>query len=347
MQKIRIREAVPQDAAALLEIYSYYVKNTAITFEWEIPSVQEFEDRITKTLKKYPYIVAELDEPESKKILGYAYASRFRERKAYDWDVESSIYIEKNARGKKIGEQLLNELEKRLKKQGILNINASITSPDENAEPDEHLTDASRLFHQKMGYTMVGRFHKSGFKFGRWYDMIWMEKFLGEHLEIRKAKPEELPKIMEIYHYAQDFMIQTGNPYQWAHKNPTQERIQMDIQEKRCYLICNRNEIHGVFALFTETEPEITYKKIDGKWLNDEPYLTIHRIAADGKVHGIFAAAINYCKSLSKNLRIDTHADNRIMQHLIEKNGFKKCGIIYLTNGDGTARIAYHWDGNS
>ena len=345
----KIRSACIKDAPALLNIYSWYVKNTAITFEWDVPSVQEFEDRIKATLEKYPYIVAEICDEEIKDtgkssgsgiIVGYAYASRFKERKAYDWCAETSIYVHKDYRRKKIGEKLLAELEQMLQKQGILNVNACITNP---VVPDEHLTDASRRFHQKMGYSFVGEFHKCGYKFNRWYNMIWMEKFIGNHLEIRTAKPADFDRIMSIYHFAQDFMIQSGNPTQWAHKYPDDEMVNADIEGRRCILICENDKIHGVFALFDNDDP--TYRIIEnGAWLNDKPYVTIHRIASDGKVRGVFKCAADYCKSIADNIRIDTHADNLTMQHLIEKNGFKKCGTIYVS--DGTPRIAYQWSKN-
>lgn len=98
--------------------------------------------------------------------------------------------------------------------------------------------------------------------------------------------------------------------------------------------------IHGVFALFSEPDP--TYAKIEnGRWLNDEPYLTIHRMAGDGQVHGLFSRAADYCKGLSRNIRIDTHGDNQVMQKCIEQNGFRKCGTISVR--DGSPRLAYQW----
>ena len=97
--------------------------------------------------------------------------------------------------------------------------------------------------------------------------------------------------------------------------------------------------IRGVFALITE--PEQTYRYVEGEWPNDDPYITIHRVAGDGRAHGIVACAADYCKSLSPNVRIDTHADNKVMQRQIEKNGFVKCGTIYLENG--APRTAYQW----
>ena len=176
MNEIKIRSASVNDAEALLKIYSYYVENTAISFEWEVPSLEEFKGRIENTLKKYPYIVAENEE--TGEILGYAYTSTFKARAAYDWSVESSIYVKKDCRKMGIGRLLLEELERLSKKQGVLNINACIASTDKE---DEYLTNASIHFHEKMGYKMVGKFHDSGFKFNRWYDMVWMEKMLGEH----------------------------------------------------------------------------------------------------------------------------------------------------------------------
>lgn len=172
---IVLRVAKPSDAAALLEIYSYYVTDTAITFEWEIPSVEEFKNRIENTLKKFPYIVAESDN----QIIGYAYASSFKGRAAYDWAIETSIYVHKNLCHKGIGKLLLLKLEELLQKQNILNSYACIAYPEIE---DEYLTKNSVQFHEKMGYRLIGEFKKCGYKFNRWYNMVWMEKFLGEHV---------------------------------------------------------------------------------------------------------------------------------------------------------------------
>lgn len=171
-----IRIATEADAAALLQIYAPYVENTAITFEYEVPTEQEFAERIKHTLEKYPYIVA----LEDKKIVGYAYAGPFKERAAYDWAVETSIYVDMEYKRNGIGRLLYEKLEELLCEQGILNVNACIGYPEVE---DEYLTWDSVYFHEKQGYQMVGRFHKCGYKFGRWYDMVWMEKFIGEHCE--------------------------------------------------------------------------------------------------------------------------------------------------------------------
>ena len=159
-------------------------------------------------------------------------------------------------------------------------------------------------------------------------------------LTIRDANNNEFEHVMKIYKYAQDFMIASGNPTQWGHFYPTEELVMQDINSRVCKVVCDGDIIHGVFALFEGEEP--TYAHIeDGNWLNDAPYATIHRIASDGQAHGVFQCAVNYCKDYFSNIRIDTHADNKMMQRLIEKNGFTKCGTIIFE--DGTPRIAYQW----
>ena len=156
---------------------------------------------------------------------------------------------------------------------------------------------------------------------------------------IKKASMSDLDELMKIYSAARKFMIKTNNPNQWGLTNPTVQMIKEDIENNNCYIVCSDNKIEGVFALIEEEDP--TYNYIEGgSWLNNNKYVTIHRIASKGNIHGIFDFVINYCKTICKDIRIDTHEDNLIMQHLIEKNGFKKCGIIYLKNGN--PRIAYH-----
>ena len=130
--------------------------------------------RIHKTLSKYPYLVSEQDGA----ILGYAYAGAFKERSAYDWAVETTIYIAKDARKKGLGRELYMALENALSLQNVINLNACIGYPDVE---DEYLTKNSASFHEHLGYRMVGEFHKCGYKFGRWYNMVWMEKFVAEH----------------------------------------------------------------------------------------------------------------------------------------------------------------------
>ena len=173
---IRIRKVTLEDTEALLEIYAWYVRETAITFEYAVPSLEEFRRRIEATLEKYPYLAAE----EDGRILAYAYAGPFKGRAAYDWSVETTIYADKDARRKGIGRRLLAALEESLARQGILNAYACIGVPRDTE--DEYLTFDSVRFHEKMGYCLAGTFHSCGCKFGRWYSMVWMEKMLGAHL---------------------------------------------------------------------------------------------------------------------------------------------------------------------
>ena len=171
---MEIRKVTVDDAKELLDIYAPYVEQTAITFEYDVPSVGEFVERIKKISSKYPYIAA----VEEGKIVGYAYASAFKERAAYQWSVETSIYVDMQKRQNGVGRLLYEALEQRLREQGILNSNACISYTDVE---DEHLTNDSVHFHEKLGYELVAHFHKCGKKFGKWYDMVWMEKMLGEH----------------------------------------------------------------------------------------------------------------------------------------------------------------------
>ena len=158
-------------------------------------------------------------------------------------------------------------------------------------------------------------------------------------MHIRKAIDEDLNSIIAIYKTAQDFMIESGNPDQWGRTYPSRDLIENDIENEKCFLICDDDGPHGVFALFFGKEP--TYEYIEnGEWLNEDEYVTIHRIASDGTVKGIFKFAIDYCKGISENIRIDTHNSNKVMQILIEKNGFEKCGTIFVRE---SPRIAYQW----
>ena len=169
-----IEKVTIDDAEELLAIYAPYVRDTAVSFEYVVPSVEDFADRILQISAKYPYIKA----VEDGKIIGYAYANTFKGRKAYDWSVETTIYVRGDAKRNGIGRRLYGCLEQSLKKMGVLNMNACIASAKVD---DEFLTNDSMYFHSRMGFTEVGRFHNSGYKFGRWYDMIWMEKMIGPH----------------------------------------------------------------------------------------------------------------------------------------------------------------------
>ncbi len=154
---------------------------------------------------------------------------------------------------------------------------------------------------------------------------------------VRKANHQDLERIEEIYSYARQFMADTGNPNQWGKTNPPKEQLVEDIQLGRLYVITEADNIHGVFYFYIGEDP--TYQKIfHGAWHSGSPYGTIHRIAGDGS-RGILRTAAAFCEKQIGHLRIDTHADNQIMQRAVAKEGFQRCGIIYIA--DGSPRIAY------
>ena len=156
---------------------------------------------------------------------------------------------------------------------------------------------------------------------------------------IRRATAEDLPEILRVYAAARAYMKANGNPNQWGDSHPAQALLEEDIRLGRLY-VDDEQGVHGVFALVFGADP--TYAVIEeGSWLNDAPYATIHRIAADGERPGAFGRSIAFCRSRCGNLRIDTHHDNRTMQHLVEKYGFTRCGIIHVE--DGSPRIAYQY----
>ena len=266
MGKRTFRVARPEDAEALLAIYAPYVEETAITFEYEMPSVEAFRARIAHTLETYPYIVA-VEEQEanagtghgdgapascidraeanagtgrvdgasfsstpasgagegteahrtSEHIIGYAYVGRLHERAAYDWSVETSIYVDRCARKHGLGRQLYERLEAILRAMNIISVNACIAYPgtmntvaaadrvrkdpregsaDSGADigEDPYLNTNSPDFHAHLGYQLVGHFHACAYKFDRWYDMIWMEKWIAPH----PAKPEAMIPFPEL-----------------------------------------------------------------------------------------------------------------------------------------------------
>ena len=157
-------------------------------------------------------------------------------------------------------------------------------------------------------------------------------------MKIRSAEYKDLEDMMRVYGHARRFMAETGNPTQWGTQYPRRELLEQDIVRGVSYVCEDGQGIQGVFAFILGDDP--TYAVIEnGKWINEEPYGTIHRIASAGAVKGVCAVSFDWCFNKCGNLRIDTHEDNKVMQHVIEKNGFLKCGRIYVE--DGSARIAY------
>lgn len=190
--------ATVADAAALREIYLPYVRTTAVTFELEDPTLEDFTERVRKTLERYPYIVA-VEEGE---IVGYAYASAFRPRAAYLHSIETSIYMRMDYRGKGVGRRLYETLAKLLVLQNVFNMEACIAHCD---PADEYVPATSRLFHERLGFKLVGKFNKCAHKFGRWYDMIWMERILGDHIAdphpfllLPQVDPKKIAEVLEI-----------------------------------------------------------------------------------------------------------------------------------------------------
>ena len=174
-QQFTIRRAGVGDAAALLEIYRPFITDTVVTFEYDVPTADEFAGRITDTLADFPYLVCERDG----KPVGYAYAHHIRERAAYDWAVELSIYLAPEAQGQGVGTVLYQCLIDLLDMQNIRILYGCVTLPNEG----------SRRLHEKLGFVLTGVWHGSGWKFGRWHDVGWFEKRLGGDAPARPVVP--------------------------------------------------------------------------------------------------------------------------------------------------------------
>lgn len=174
--QMTIRPATLADAEILRDIYAPYVEETAVSFEYTVPTVAEFTERMKDIMKRYPYLVVE----EAGEAVGYAYASPFHEREAYSWSAELTVYLRKDQRGRGRGRLLYEKLEQILRAQNITNLYACIAWPEQE---DEYLTGASARFHERMGFRLAGMFHRCGYKFGRWYSMVWMEKEIGTRRE--------------------------------------------------------------------------------------------------------------------------------------------------------------------
>jgi L-amino acid N-acyltransferase YncA len=164
---MNIRSIHSNDTEAVLSIYAPYILQTAATFETAVPSQQEFSERIAQYTAKYPWLVAE----EEGKVVGYAYAGKHRDRDAYQWCAESSVYVEKAYQGKGVARKLYEQLFQLLREDGYVNIYAGITQPNE----------PSNRLHQHMGFEPVGTYQKVGYKLGRWHDVLWMVKTLIDH----------------------------------------------------------------------------------------------------------------------------------------------------------------------
>ena len=146
--------------------------------------------------------------------------------------------------------------------------------------------------------------------------------------DIRKATFGDLDEILAIYERARRFMAENGNPHQWKNVHPPKSSLEENIRDGLLYVIENEGVIDGVF--FFDEGPDPTYDYIEGKWLNDRPYSVIHRIASAGRIKGVLKICVQWCLSYCNNIKMDTHDDNKIMQHQLEKLGFQHCGTIYV-----------------
>jgi len=156
---------------------------------------------------------------------------------------------------------------------------------------------------------------------------------------IREARPTDMAEIMKVVDAAKKIMRQSGNMHQWGEGYPSEAVITGDMNKNGGFVVEDDGMVVGYFAFLPSPEP--TYAKIyEGDWIDDErPYHVVHRIASYPDAHGIFSSIMDFCFSHDSNIRIDTHRDNKIMQHNILKHGFSYCGIIYLASGD--ERLAY------
>ena len=154
--------------------------------------------------------------------------------------------------------------------------------------------------------------------------------------KIRPAVQADLYQIEKIYAQARRFMAENGNPTQWGNDYPRRELLEADIKAQNLYVAEEDSEIYGVFLFVIGEDPTYSYIE-NGAWYSNLPYGTIHRIASCRS--GLFRQALEFCRGRCSHIRIDTHEDNKPMQHLAEKHGFLRCGVIYVE--DGTPRIAY------
>jgi len=178
---MKISIASLEDCHGILSIYEYYVLNTAITFEYDVPSVEEMQSRMKSIQMKYPFLVAKLEE----KIVGYGYATDFRHRAAYQWSPECTIYLDKNFSGKGIGKTLYKKLFEILKLQGFYNVFGGVGLPN----------DASVALHLKMGFREVGIYENIGYKQGKWHSTKWFQLTLNEY-QINPAQPKKVSEVI-------------------------------------------------------------------------------------------------------------------------------------------------------
>lgn len=182
MSKVKIRLATPKDGEAILNIYKYYIENTAITFETEVPSVEAFEERIENTLSRFPWLVCEVDDV----VAGYAYASKHRERAAYQWSADLSIYVDEKYHRRHIAKALYQVLEETLRLQGYYTVFAGVTSPNPKSE----------AFHAAYGFDTVGVFENVGYKLEQWWGVKWFKYTLTDYQK-KPTAPKAFPEVKD------------------------------------------------------------------------------------------------------------------------------------------------------
>ena len=188
-----IRFAVPADSTALLRIYAQYI-DTPITFEYVLPSEAEFAARVADISRNYPYLICE----EAGQILGYAYAHRQAERAAYQWNAELSVYLDRTCTAQGLGGRLYTTLIELLKLQKIRTVYGCVTMANEPC----------RKLHQKLGFELLGVYHKTGYKLGQWWDVGWYEKSIAPYggdpeppRSIREVPPEQIARILRSWEH--------------------------------------------------------------------------------------------------------------------------------------------------
>ena len=180
MKDIKIRMSREDDAKEILEIYTPYVTDTSITFECDVPSLEEFRNRIRDISLRYPYLVCVIDD----KIVGYAYSHRYQERAAYQWNAELSVYVDKSYLRFGIGKALYSALIDISKLQNIHNVYGVVTSPNKNSEK----------LHEYFGFNKVGVYHNTGYKCGKWHNVMLFEKNINNY----ENSPKQVLSIKEV-----------------------------------------------------------------------------------------------------------------------------------------------------
>lgn len=178
---MNVRFATPADAPAILDIYGPYITDSTISFEYDVPAVAAFAERIRTIQQQFPYLVAEIDG----KLLGYAYASRHRDRTAYQWSADTSVYVHPDGHRKGIARQLYTTLFDILRRQGYYNAYAGITLPNVPSE----------AFHRSFGFEPVGVYTNVGYKFGAWHSVIWLQLSLQPH-QLNPAAPVSVRELI-------------------------------------------------------------------------------------------------------------------------------------------------------